>query len=115
MESSRLLKIRIEPDEEGQYIPGVENISGMYLLIEKNDIEPNNTYEDRFGLTPCEAKVMELVARGLEDKQIADILCKSVWTVRNQNKTIFGKMGVGNRTEAGVMWRNERGKDGFRA
>ncbi len=49
-----------------------------------------------------ENQVLELLGRGLSDKEIANELGISVWTVHSHLKRIFGKYGVRTRTEAVV-------------
>ena len=49
-----------------------------------------------------ETQVLELLARGWSDKEIANELAISVWTVHSHLKRIFGKFGVRTRTEAVV-------------
>ncbi len=51
-------------------------------------------------LTPAEAAVLELVARGLDNTAIAARLGKTEKTVRNQVSTVFDKLGVRTRAEA---------------
>jgi non-specific serine/threonine protein kinase len=51
-------------------------------------------------LSPREAEVLRLVARGLTDQQIADILFISYRTATTHVRHILGKLGVENRTEA---------------
>jgi DNA-binding NarL/FixJ family response regulator len=52
------------------------------------------------GLTIREAEVLELVARGLTNPQIADTLFVSAHTVKTHINRIFAKTGSANRTEA---------------
>ena len=40
------------------------------------------------------------LSRGALDKEIADLLSISIWTVHNHLKNIYEKLGVQNRTEA---------------
>jgi|WetSurMetagenome_2_1015567.scaffolds.fasta_scaffold381012_2 two-component system, NarL family, response regulator LiaR len=47
-----------------------------------------------------ETEVLKMAARGLTNKQIADVLCISVRTVQGHINSIFHKLGVGSRTEA---------------
>ena len=51
-------------------------------------------------LTMREIEVMELVATGRRDKEIALALSISNQTVRVHMKNIFAKLGVSDRTEA---------------
>ena len=51
-------------------------------------------------LTPREHQVMTHLCRGALDKEIAEWLSISSWTVHNHLKNIYEKLGVQNRTEA---------------
>lgn len=55
-------------------------------------------------LSAQEKKVLNLVAEGRTNKQVADTLMLTEGTVKNYLATIFGKLGVKNRTEAVVLW-----------
>ena len=50
-------------------------------------------------LSPAEREVALALCRGLTDKEIADMLCRSYHTVRTQKKAIYRKMGVSKDTE----------------
>jgi DNA-binding CsgD family transcriptional regulator len=50
-------------------------------------------------LTPTERRVAELVCRGLQTKQVAAALFVSPKTVEGHLTRIYGKLGVGSRTE----------------
>jgi DNA-binding NarL/FixJ family response regulator len=56
-------------------------------------------------LTPQQFRVLALVAEGRLNKQIADVLSISERTVKAHLSAIFDKLGVGNRTQAGVLLR----------
>lgn len=56
-------------------------------------------------LTPREREVLDLVARGLTNRQIADELFISEKTVRNHLTHIFGKLDLSHRSEAIVRAR----------
>jgi pimeloyl-ACP methyl ester carboxylesterase/DNA-binding CsgD family transcriptional regulator len=57
------------------------------------------------GLTPREAELVELIAQGLDNAQIAARLELSDKTVRNHITSIFAKLGVENRARAIVLAR----------
>lgn len=61
---------------------------------------------DKLGtLTPQQFRVLELVASGKLNKQIADTLGIQERTVKAHLQAIFDKLGVRNRTQAGVALR----------
>jgi DNA-binding NarL/FixJ family response regulator len=53
-------------------------------------------------LTSREAVVLDLVAAGLTNQQIADHLRISERTVKNHLSAVFGKIGVASRTQAAI-------------
>ena len=59
-------------------------------------------------LTPAERDVLELLALGLDNAEIAARLVKSEKTVRNQVSSIFDKLGVRTRAQAIVKARAGR-------
>jgi DNA-binding NarL/FixJ family response regulator len=50
-------------------------------------------------LTRAEREVALALCKGLSDKEIADMLCKSYHTIRTQRKAIYQKLGVSKDTE----------------
>jgi pimeloyl-ACP methyl ester carboxylesterase/DNA-binding CsgD family transcriptional regulator len=56
-------------------------------------------------LTAREREVLDLIARGLDNAQIAQSLSVSAKTVRNHINNIFGKLGTPNRAQAIVRAR----------
>jgi DNA-binding NarL/FixJ family response regulator len=51
-------------------------------------------------LTNREQEILNHLSRGCLDKEIADLLHISIWTVHNHVKNIYEKLGVHHRTEA---------------
>ncbi len=51
-------------------------------------------------LTPRELEILQFTAKGLEQKQIAEILGISFATVVSRKKKLFKKLGVHNVAEA---------------
>ncbi|MBY5485368.1 response regulator transcription factor [Rhizobium leguminosarum bv. viciae] len=56
-------------------------------------------------LTPRETEVIELVAGGLTNKQIARRLDLQEKTIKHHMTEILSKLGASNRTEAAIRWR----------
>lgn len=50
-------------------------------------------------LSPAEMLVANEYCKGLADKEVADNLEKSVWTVKTQKRTIYRKLGISKDTE----------------
>ena len=59
------------------------------------------------GLAPREQQVLALIAQGKLNKEIASELSLAEKSVRNITTTLFRKIGVGNRTEAAIRYRDE--------
>ncbi|GAB4084447.1 response regulator transcription factor [Myceligenerans cantabricum] len=55
-------------------------------------------------LSPREAEVMDLVADGLSNREVARRLFVSEKTVKNHVNSLFAKLGVTTRSQAIVMW-----------
>jgi LuxR family maltose regulon positive regulatory protein len=56
-------------------------------------------------LSERELEVLELIAQGLTNREIASRLFLSVHTIKAHSRNIYGKLGVHNRTEAAVRAR----------
>jgi DNA-binding NarL/FixJ family response regulator len=56
-------------------------------------------------LTARERQILDLIARGLDNAQIATQLSLSAKTVRNHINSIFAKLGTPNRAQAIVRAR----------
>jgi DNA-binding NarL/FixJ family response regulator len=55
-------------------------------------------------LTPREREVMALLSKGCVDKEIAQAMGISVWTVHGHIKKIFAELNVRTRTEAVIRY-----------
>jgi two-component system response regulator DegU len=59
--------------------------------------------DDTLGhLTEVELKLLQLVASGLSNKEIASKLCFAESTVKNRLSVVFQKIGVADRTQAAI-------------
>jgi NarL family two-component system response regulator LiaR len=70
--------------------------------VEVLKIKTQSQTED-FQLTPRELEVVELLALGFTNKQIADDLTMSYSTAKNHVDRVLGKLGAANRTEAAAI------------
>jgi DNA-binding CsgD family transcriptional regulator len=66
-----------------------------YRLLRSNSAHPMQ----RVALSPREQEIVRLVAKGLPNKAIADVLDMSLWTVGTHMRRVFAKLGVGTRAE----------------
>lgn len=53
-------------------------------------------------LSQEEMRVAKEFCKGYSDKEVADHLCKSYWTVKTQKKMIYQKLGISKDTE--LLW-----------
>jgi DNA-binding NarL/FixJ family response regulator len=60
-------------------------------------LKSRNAYEE---LTPREIEVLNQLARGLANKEIADVLKISEYTTKDHLKSILAKLRVADRTQA---------------
>ena len=91
-----------------QTYPGVEFIGWVgfdvkqqrFVLVEMENVKENKI--DRFDLSEREQEVLQLVARGCTNTQIARKLIITENTVKVHLQNIFAKLNVRNRTEAAL-------------
>lgn len=60
----------------------------------------NTTQLERLGISKREHEVLELMARGLTNQEIADKLFVSVNTIKTHTANLFSKLDVRRRTQA---------------
>ncbi len=73
---------------------------GAFLVsvVREDGVLPSTvTLTDRHGLTPREAQVALLLARGASDREAGERLCISHHTVRKHAEHIFAKLGIHTR------------------
>lgn len=89
----------------GQNVFGDEIVTRIPLLMNR---KPAFSPES-FGLSQREAEIIELVAKGLNNKEIADSLYLSEGTVRNYISLLLDKLHLRDRTQLAVFYyRNQR-------
>ena len=62
--------------------------------------KPKAAILTQLGITPRELEVLEQVAQGLSNQEIADKLFVSLNTVKTHTSNVFSKLGVQRRTQA---------------
>jgi len=69
------------------------------------DVTPEEPHGRRSieGLTERERTVLEMLARGLSNKEIAQEMRYSVGTIKNHVQRVIDKLGVSDRTQAAIL------------
>lgn len=75
----------------------VMNFQRMMNQIENDQYE--DAYKQKFNLSKREIEVLKEVLQGKTNKEIADFLCLSIFTVETHRKHIHQKLGVSNSIE----------------
>lgn len=83
--------------------------SSILAMATTHDARHTGLETPAAGITPTESAVLNLVAQGLDNRQIAERLGKREKTVRNQVSAILRKLGVRTRAEAIAQVRQGRG------
>jgi DNA-binding NarL/FixJ family response regulator len=82
--------------------PGVANAGSRMALASAAAVDP-------FGLTPRERDILDLLTRGLTNRQIAERLDLAGKTVSNLVSSVLSKLGASDRLEAAQIARNRLG------
>jgi PAS domain S-box-containing protein len=109
----RRFEARIVPRGKSEVLAFVRDLSAEHSLlaerarrVERDElegqIESKMTQNNPYGLTFREFTVLHHIARGLADKEIAEALGISAYTVNKHVAAILSKMEVTSRTAAGV-------------
>jgi NarL family two-component system response regulator LiaR len=61
---------------------------------------PNDSKREALGVTPRELEILELIAQGLSNREIAEKLFVSENTVKTHSSRVFDKLGAKRRTQA---------------
>ncbi len=75
----------------------LQPIVAAHLIRQVVDPPPSEAHDP---LTPREHEVLDLLAQGLQNKEIAAALAITQRTVKFHVSAVFHKLGAGNRTEA---------------
>jgi len=94
-----LPKLEVDPTPRGDGAEEVvfqARIDGRRYTLVRAD-EPAGA--SRPSISPREREIVRLVARGLPNKVIAEVLDISLWTVATYLRRLFAKLGVSSRAE----------------
>jgi DNA-binding NarL/FixJ family response regulator len=99
---------RFEPLESGNHVPlqGEPAFERMIELIDEFLPATGTTAPALGGLSARERELLDLLARGLDNAQIAAHLGLAEKTVRNRVSALFDALGVENRSQAIVRARD---------
>jgi DNA-binding CsgD family transcriptional regulator len=61
---------------------------------------PDGSKREALGITPRELEILELIAQGLSNREIAEKLFVSENTVKTHSSRVFDKLGAKRRTQA---------------
>ena len=90
----------LEAVNSGQTVFGSEIVSKLPDLFQKkNDFSYAN-----YDITEREEEVIQLIAQGLSNKEIATTLFLSEGTVRNYLSSILDKLGLRDRTQVAIFY-----------
>jgi two-component system nitrate/nitrite response regulator NarL len=80
------------------------------VAVEQDEVAKSKEVEDAeiSLLTPRESEVLELVAQGLSNKEIAGKLVISVNTVRSHLRFILDKLHMNNRVQAALWYQKKK-------
>ena len=63
---------------------------------------------EALGITPRELEILQLIAEGLSNREIAERVCVSENTVKTHSSRVFDKLGARRRTQAVQMGKEFR-------
>jgi len=106
------LSASISPDElavalrqaaRGEVTLSPDVARGLIAQMAQDSQQPPHSVPCYEGLSDREIEILNLVCRGLSNKEVAQRLYLSVRTVENHLGNIYKKLGVRSRTEAAVL------------
>jgi pimeloyl-ACP methyl ester carboxylesterase/DNA-binding CsgD family transcriptional regulator len=101
LESRNHILLEDEPAWD-RFLSEINAFLGSARLSKRENKNPQKIFPE---LTPREFEVLELIAKGFQNDEIADQLFISPKTVRNHNTHIFSKLQVSSRFKAIVLAR----------
>ena len=99
------LETRIRAVSKGEMVLSPSVTPAVFDALRRSPGVANDTNETGLGsLTSREREVLNLLARGLSNRDIAEELVITHKTVKNHLSRIYEKIGAGSRAEAIALW-----------
>jgi DNA-binding NarL/FixJ family response regulator len=70
------------------------------VVVVRPEFKLDASLLDRYGISKREYEVLELIAQGLSNREIAEKLFVSLNTVKTHSSSLFSKLGARRRTQA---------------
>ena len=87
-------------------VAGGQSVFGVNIVDKIPDLlQSREAFDYReAGITEKEEEIIEMVAKGLNNKELAEILCFSEGTIRNYLSSILEKLQLRDRTQLAIFW-----------
>lgn len=99
-----------DADELVRSVLSVHQGSGVFssaaMTALSGPAAPTHGHRDSYELSERQREVMDLIATGLGNREIASTLFLSEKTVKNHVNHIFARLGVATRSQAVALWLN---------
>ena len=92
-----LKEMKAEDGRQKAYVSQLLAAFGVGKAVQPSAVSPQPLVEP---LSERELEVLQLVAEGLSNREIAERLFLALSTVKGHNRVIYGKLNVSRRTEA---------------
>jgi NarL family two-component system response regulator LiaR len=79
---------------------GPSTALGVMVNAPGQPFEPNEKRREDLRITPRELEILNLIAQGMSNREIADRLFVSENTVKTHSSRVFDKLGAKRRTQA---------------
>jgi DNA-binding CsgD family transcriptional regulator len=70
------------------------------IVVKAIPVAPDPKKREALGITPREFEILELIAQGMSNREIAEKLFVSENTVKTHSSRVFDKLGAKRRTQA---------------
>ena len=97
------LRISGKPREsaaEREPVTGAATVPEAVVAIDAGDAKQREDVRDGLGITRRELEILELIAQGMSNREIAEKLFVSENTVKTHSSRVFDKLGAKRRTQA---------------